>query len=63
MTVVQVLVIQLPKMVYCPLLDFECVDDYGCEMCNDSVANSLEFDSLHMPATEIAIKTSSKCLS
>ena len=49
-------------MVYCPSLDFECVDDVGCEFCNDSISNLLEFDSLHMPAAEIAAKTSSKAL-
>ena len=53
---------ELPKMVYCPSLDFECVDDVGCEFCNDSISNLLEFDSLHMPAAEIAAKTSSKAL-
>ena len=44
----------------CPLLDFECEDDAGCEFCNHSAYENMEYDSMYMPPVDIAAKTTGK---
>jgi hypothetical protein len=45
---------------FCPNLTFDCEDDYDCEMCNASFYDLVEYDSLRMKDSDIAIKTTGR---